>query len=116
MPSFEQQFQIALHHFNASDCERRRRLASNCLKESLGILVSCNCSAKLPDRLEEMFAAEDLFRRAIAGDDKDANAYLRLGRVLSHLGRWDDAIQVLESAVRMRPNFVDARRLLGDTL
>ncbi len=114
MPSFEQQFQIAVQHFNAGRLQEAQAAGLELLKRKPRNSSLLQLLGEIARQTGEVSAAEDLFRRAIVNDAKDANAYFRLGTLLAHLGRRDDAIQVLESAVRVRPDFVDALCLLGD--
>jgi tetratricopeptide (TPR) repeat protein len=59
-------------------------------------------------------AAEDAFRRAIALDEKYANAHYGLGTALYHQKRWDDAAAAYKQALSVRPKYPFALNGLGN--
>ena len=60
--------------------------------------------------------AATLFRRAHALDPKNFDAVYGLGLSLNKLGANDEALEVLQAALKLRKNNVDALRAMGNTL
>ena len=116
MSSFEQQFQIAVQHFNAGRLHEAQELCQELLKEKLRHSGLLQLLGEIARHTGDLQAAVDLFSKASVVDPKDTTASFRLGVVLLQLGRHDDAIRALRSVVRARPNFVEALCLLGDIL
>jgi tetratricopeptide (TPR) repeat protein len=58
--------------------------------------------------------AAEAFRRAIEVDPTSAQAHYNLGTVLIDLGENDRAIAELQEALRLKPDFLDARRELEE--
>lgn len=54
--------------------------------------------------------------QAVALDGDNARAHFQLGLTYEHLGRLDDAVRELRSAVSKRPNLTDARLALASML
>lgn len=60
--------------------------------------------------------AEELFREALARDDRDAEAWNSLGVVLIRRGEPDRGIEALRTALRLMPTHIEAHRNLGVAL
>src|SRR6266576_3411561 len=58
--------------------------------------------------------AEPLLRQLSAARPDDAGLHLQLGRVLAAQGKKDEAVPEIQSAVKLSPNDVDAKRDLAD--
>jgi Flp pilus assembly protein TadD len=84
------------------------------------------CLSARPDDVEIMFdlaaayeasnewqRAEDLYRRALDVDSLDAEAHLRLGRILKRRGDHALARREGELALALRPNSAEALALIG---
>lgn len=57
--------------------------------------------------------AEANFRRALEADERNVTALLYLGRIYRRQGRYQDAADVLQAAVRVEERDADVRRELG---
>lgn len=55
----------------------------------------------------DLAAAVDLYRRAVAADPKMAEAYMRLGFALIHLGKKDEGATYLGKGVQLDPSMAD---------
>ncbi len=67
-------------------------------------------------RLGEMGAARDVYRLSLAHDDRSPETWNNLGHVLGALEDHEGALVALGSALRLRPDYSDARYNLGVTL
>lgn len=56
---------------------------------------------------DDLGAAVDLYRRAVAADDTFAAAWMRLGFALQHLGQDDEAEEALGKGVALDPSMAD---------
>jgi eukaryotic-like serine/threonine-protein kinase len=60
--------------------------------------------------------AEEEYRRTIALQPGDARAYERYAELLTHVGRFDEAIALLGEALKSDPVSLEANQILGNTL
>lgn len=116
MSSFEQQFQNAVQYFNVGRLHEAQELCQKLLKKKARHSGVLQLLGEIARHTGDLQAAVDLFSKASVVDPKDALASFRLSTVLLRMGRLDDAIGALRSAVQVRPNFVEALCLLGDVL
>jgi adenylate cyclase len=68
------------------------------------------------DMAENLIAAEELARRAVALDGNDAEARTRLGQILMARGVYQDALDEIERALAISPNLASAHGVLGAVL
>ena len=64
----------------------------------------------------ELADAEGYFRRAVAQDAGDAEAWKSLGVVLVRQGEQAQGVEALRKALRLQPSHIEAHRNLGATL
>ena len=60
--------------------------------------------------------AEKGYRRAVSLQPGDAGTYVQYGEVLTHVGRFDEAIALLGQALKLDPVSPEANRMLGQVL
>ncbi|NJL07184.1 MAG: GNAT family N-acetyltransferase [Bacteroidales bacterium] len=65
---------------------------------------------------DKFSAAADAYRKAIELCPGVADAHGGLGHVLARLGQREEAVAALETAVRLKPNFIEAEVSLGNML
>ena len=63
---------------------------------------------------QELRQAVQTFSRAVNRNRDDAWGYCNLGRALSQMECWDQAIEALREAIRIVPDFSRAHRSLAD--
>jgi tetratricopeptide (TPR) repeat protein len=61
-------------------------------------------AARLEDRQNELQAAEELYRKAIATNPQHAGAYNDLGLCLARQGKFDDSVLAIEQAIHLQPD------------
>ena len=67
-------------------------------------------------KLHKFDIAEKYFMRAVEFAKSDPNLYFNLGRVYLDWQRWDKAERASRLALRLSPEFVEARKLLNFAL
>jgi predicted negative regulator of RcsB-dependent stress response len=72
--------------------------------------------AKAHEGHNELKAAEDLYRRALALGPEDPLALNNLGTVLSRVGRLDEAVILVKAAISANPDYAEAYYNLGALL
>jgi tetratricopeptide (TPR) repeat protein len=53
------------------------------------------------------------FRRTVAIDPKESDAYFEIGQILQHQGNRDGALKAYETAARLAPDDADFQRALN---
>lgn len=66
------------------------------------------------DQLGNFPAAAEAARKAAEGSPKDPRVYYILGVMEGKLGRLDDSLAALRAAVRLNPDFEDAKKILAE--
>jgi predicted O-linked N-acetylglucosamine transferase (SPINDLY family) len=113
MPTFEQEFQIAVQHYRAGRIDAARIAGERLLTRhstSPGVLQLLGEIATCLGRLGD---AESLLERAISSNPQDPLSHWRLGNVLFAMRKLDAAAQHYIQALNLKQDFWEASASLG---
>jgi predicted O-linked N-acetylglucosamine transferase (SPINDLY family) len=113
MPTFEQEFQIAVQQFRAGRLDEARIAGEKLLKRHPKAPGLLQLLGEIAFQHGKLGSAENLLNKAVAGDPRDPHAHFRLGTVLLTMNKLDEAAQHYHRALRLKPDYWEARANLG---
>ncbi len=109
--TLNQAYDQALGHFNAGRFFDAARLCTAILETAPQSMEGLNLMAATAQRLHQHHRAVELFQRAIALHPQSAMLYGNLGLSLHALGRRDEAVAALQSALEREPDNAQLQHL-----
>lgn len=101
----------SLQQLNLAESHYQTAIKLNILPQlKLGAFINLGNVLKARNQLE---AAQEVYRNAIAIDPNFAVGYYNLGMLLKQMGRFTDAIALYQQAIKLNPNYADAYQNLG---
>lgn len=113
MPTFEQEFRIAIQQFSAGRLEDARQGGERLLQrhpENPGLL---HLLGEIAHRQGKLGSAERLLSKAIARNPRNPHVHFQLGTVLLSMSRLDEAVRHYQRALDLKPDYWEVRLNLG---
>lgn len=113
MPTFEQEFQVAIQQFIAGRFDEARIAGEKLLKRYPKAPRILQLLGDIAFRQGKLSYAESLLNKAVAGDPGAPDAHFRLGTVLLAMNKLDEAAQNYRQALGLKPDYWEAHVNLG---
>jgi predicted O-linked N-acetylglucosamine transferase (SPINDLY family) len=104
----QQAMQEALTAFQRGDLGRTEQICSLILAADCNYVDALNVLGVIAARTSRGNEAEELFRRAVAVEPRNAEIYFNIGNVLRDMNRLDEALANYDIALQLKPDFVPA--------
>jgi protein O-GlcNAc transferase len=109
-------FAVAVQHFQAGRLKEANGICAQILAANPHDFDALHLSGLLACRVGMAEAGIDLFRRALACNERVAPLHYNMAEALRTIGRFDDAINHYRHALALAPNFSAAYGNLGSAL
>ncbi|MCC6890749.1 MAG: tetratricopeptide repeat protein [Hyphomicrobiales bacterium] len=109
-------FASAIDAFNAGRLDEAERACRDVLMFDKAHFDALHMLGVIASRIGNLDAAQELYRRALAINPRNAECHFNLAQVMRSQERHRDAIDHLAEATALRPDYVAAHIALGDML
>jgi tetratricopeptide (TPR) repeat protein len=102
--TIDEMYSVAVDHANSDRYKEAEELCTAIVQQVPNHITAINLLGTIGHKLNRHEFAAKWFQRGINIDSKNAESYYNLGISLNELGRSEEAIHVLEIALRKEPN------------
>lgn len=110
---FEKRFKDAQHLFQSGDLEGAKQGCMKLLDQAPNSFEALHLAGAIAGAAKNYDVAESFLRAAINANNQIAEAHLNLARILFKVGRYNEAMQSLQSVFLLRPEWGEPYSLLG---